>query len=292
MKQCTFLQDWEEDSSQTESSDTTPSAPSSGIDTVVRSSEPELQKDGSQTSTSGKGMFDSSIHPNTPEEYIAFMQDSLVKTLALLENRQVYLREPDRVFTVKSCVSVAWFDQSSSSWKTYQQSLVEGWEPYSQTWPRLGMTQDGSAYAHPMSGRITPVIDGLRWPTPTSDGYKSDGQLQVLAKMCQTEAEFNAMTHRAAQSKKRKWWPTPSATDGKQAGQNGQLRDRLDYAVERGATKSKTYDPPQVPGGTLNPTWVEWLMGFPIGWTNLGDWVMPKSRSKPPQLTDFWEEYD
>ena len=23
-------------------------------------------------------------------------------------------------------------------------------------------------------------------------------------------------------------------------------------------------------GGSLNPTWVEWLMGFPLGWTDLG----------------------
>jgi hypothetical protein len=22
--------------------------------------------------------------------------------------------------------------------------------------------------------------------------------------------------------------------------------------------------------GQLNPTWVEWLMGFPLGWTDLG----------------------
>jgi hypothetical protein len=25
-----------------------------------------------------------------------------------------------------------------------------------------------------------------------------------------------------------------------------------------------------VAGGSLNPLWVEWLMGFPIGWTNIG----------------------
>jgi DNA (cytosine-5)-methyltransferase 1 len=24
-------------------------------------------------------------------------------------------------------------------------------------------------------------------------------------------------------------------------------------------------------GGSLNPTWVEWLMGFPLGWTDLED---------------------
>ena len=65
-------------------------------------------------------------------------------------------------------------------------------------------------------------------------------------------------------------WPTPTATDYKGSGKTGELRDRLDYAVERGATKSKTYEKPVIPG-SLNPEWVEWLMGFPIGHTDLKD---------------------
>jgi len=87
-------------------------------------------------------------------------------------------------------------------------------------------------------------------------------------------------------------FPTPCATDHKGAGKSGTLRDRLDYAVERGATKSNTYATPQARdfcsgqtsrwedpnrsrnlndqiGGQLNPTWVEWLMGWPLGWTDL-----------------------
>ena len=28
---------------------------------------------------------------------------------------------------------------------------------------------------------------------------------------------------------------------------------------------------PDRDGGTLSPTWVEWLMGFPSGWTDLKD---------------------
>ena len=28
-------------------------------------------------------------------------------------------------------------------------------------------------------------------------------------------------------------------------------------------------------GGQLNPTWVEWLMGFPLGWTDLNASEMP-----------------
>ena len=95
-----------------------------------------------------------------------------------------------------------------------------------------------------------------------------------------------------------KLWPTPSATDHKGAGKTGTLRDRLDYATERGATKSKLYATPKSSpsgpdyarrnregsggddlttqiGGQLNPTWVEWLMGFPLGWTDLEDSETP-----------------
>ena len=73
------------------------------------------------------------------------------------------------------------------------------------------------------------------------------------------------------------FWPTPAATDHKGSGKTGELRDRLDYAVERGATKTKVYDTPQA-AGSLNPTWVEWLMGFPIGWTDLNALETPSSR--------------
>ena len=72
-------------------------------------------------------------------------------------------------------------------------------------------------------------------------------------------------------------WPTPTA---RLAGQRGAQAKRysdprrsndLDDAVAaRGIT------------GQLNPTWVEWLMGFPLGWTDLEDSgtpSSPKSRS-------------
>ena len=41
---------------------------------------------------------------------------------------------------------------------------------------------------------------------------------------------------------------------------NGRSRenDRLDFAVEKG-------------NGQLNPQWVDWLMGYPVNWTDLRD---------------------
>jgi hypothetical protein len=37
-------------------------------------------------------------------------------------------------------------------------------------------------------------------------------------------------------------------------------------------------------GGQLNQMWVEWLMGWPIGWTDLKPLEMDKSHFVPQQL--------
>jgi hypothetical protein len=36
----------------------------------------------------------------------------------------------------------------------------------------------------------------------------------------------------------------------------------------------------EVRGGSLNPTWVEWLMGYPTGWTNLNALAMQWFQNK------------
>ena len=85
------------------------------------------------------------------------------------------------------------------------------------------------------------------------------------------QRNYSARTGKHCQMTLRRYvelWPTPSATDHKGSGKTGELRDRMDYAVESGGTKSKAYEQPSE-SGQLNPEWVEWLMGFPIGWTDL-----------------------
>jgi hypothetical protein len=39
-------------------------------------------------------------------------------------------------------------------------------------------------------------------------------------------------------------------------------------------------------GGALNPTWVEWLMGWPLGWTDLKPLATDKSHCAQPQRGD------
>ena len=59
-----------------------------------------------------------------------------------------------------------------------------------------------------------------------------------------------------------KMWPTPTTQDASNNGGPSQYERNslpLNAAV----------------GGSLNPTWVEWLMGFPLGWTALDASEMP-----------------
>jgi hypothetical protein len=55
-------------------------------------------------------------------------------------------------------------------------------------------------------------------------------------------------------------WPTPTAQDAKNSTLPPSQKDRDSIPGE--LLKSGHV-------GQLNPTWVEWLMGFPEGWTDL-----------------------
>jgi hypothetical protein len=75
-------------------------------------------------------------------------------------------------------------------------------------------------------------------------------------------------THRPSGSKRQvtindavKLVPTPTARDWKSG--KGKTQS------ERGRTAGPSLA--EVSGGQLNPMWVEWLMGFPLGWTDLED---------------------
>jgi len=60
-------------------------------------------------------------------------------------------------------------------------------------------------------------------------------------------------------------WPTPCASEARQGFQNRQngkkgSQESLSTVIQGG--------PASVAGGALSPTWVEWLMGWPLGWTD------------------------
>ena len=83
-------------------------------------------------------------------------------------------------------------------------------------------------------------------------------------------------------------WPTPNAADGK-GGRISPDETILRGRRPSGAKAQRTLreavrkadldgDSPPRRAGALNPTWVEWLMGFPLGWTALPPSATPSSR--------------
>ena len=81
------------------------------------------------------------------------------------------------------------------------------------------------------------------WPTPTARDYKDGG-----ATSC-ANVPVNGLLGRAVHL-----YPTPKAQNARGGGQvHGNGGPSLDV----------------VAGGSLNPAWVEWLMGYPVGWTDL-----------------------
>jgi len=77
------------------------------------------------------------------------------------------------------------------------------------------------------------------------------------------------------ESGKPKMWPTPRASEWKGTGPLGSKSHK--HHLTKGYLDATVQEAEQVTG-QLNPTWVEWLMGFPTGHTDLKPSEMPSSR--------------
>jgi hypothetical protein len=101
-------------------------------------------------------------------------------------------------------------------------------------------------------------------PTPTTQ--EVEHPKAVLSKTGR-RMNSNGTSHSLNLADTVKMFPTPTAQDFKRRGPNSQQQGLSSMG-------NKTI-------GRLNPQWVEWLMGFPIGWTELKPSEMPLSRKSP-----------
>lgn len=189
-----------------------------------------------------------------------------VKTSALPETAQDLTENAAECGTTWPA-SLAKFDPDTSSWKTAQLSLLGGLEEFSETWPRWGLMRAGECWERQTLVPLTSVSASgswqSTWPTPTVCGnYNRKG-----ASATSGDGLATAVTQRT--------YPTATATAYKGWSPNhnrASTDDRLDYTVEREAFNPGQQTPPM----RLNPAWVEWLMGWPIGHTELKPLAMDK----------------
>ncbi len=266
--QDTYSPEQEADYMQTSLLDMNQFLPSSTTNTVAKYSDSEQVKDGSPDCTCMKGMSNCSIHPNGRDEWISSMRDSLAKTFQHpVMEQALKARKADS--GKKWSGLLASYDQNDCSWKTVQQSLLGDSEMYSETWPTWGMMQDGACYQLPQLVRRTfalggGVLRGVPTPTVTGDGGMSGktvhhvkGTKKYIRKASGQQAQINLLDWIVANDPLLYAKMFPTATDATSWNKK--------IAEER---KAKPIPDHRV-GGKPNPMWVEWLMGWPIGATEL-----------------------
>lgn len=188
--------------------------------------------------------------PTTLSRSMSSVGASPAKTSASPERAQDST-EPDRDCGQNTRASFASLDPDTSSWRTSQRCLVGGWVEFSETWPRAGTMRRGTVYQLPPSAPLTAVTGSFWLPTPTASAFTQN-------KSASPGAAIRLSLHGMA---RKAMWPTPTKEGN---------RNRASYGGKSGDGLSTAVGP-----GPLNPNWVEWLMGFPVGWTDLDVSVTP-----------------
>lgn len=165
--------------------------------------------------------------------------------------------EPGRVFGPSSLESLATFDPATSSWRTSQLCLDGDSDVFSGTWPRSGSMRSGTVYPQAPLAPLTGGTGSGLWPTPRVSMAKGPSAKEL------EEGDPNCRLETAVVARPR--WPTPTAHP----------RTHTPRQVDHGRQLANEV------GGSLNPTWVEWLLGFPTGWTALEPSGTPSSRRLP-----------
>lgn len=224
------------------------------------------------------------------EDWLTLLrEDSRAKTSALQGTKSDWM-ETEAVFGGKCLDAFAKWDHDASLLRTFQESLFEDKpEQWLESFPPSGTIRSGIAYRlrplvprtsvggggvlqqwhTPTTGDTSPTWDHraspghvrkkpvpnlaaqVMWPTPKANkvgGYSSEG--------------FSPTLEQAVR------WPTPRSSEI--AAEAGLMKNIGHIVNPKGNLEEVVWERTGEPNtGALNPTWVEWLMGLPLGWTGL-----------------------
>ncbi|MBN9623824.1 MAG: hypothetical protein J0H06_12875 [Actinobacteria bacterium] len=197
-----------------------------------------------------------------------------------------------RVFGSRREEAFASWDPISSSWREVddraaRERLAAGGPgpEFTGGWTQFGVTSTGTAMGLATSGHESLGRCRRTWPTPkvttnrtsrrsmTRDGHWSAPGLEqavelsegILPREVRALGEIKSPAARALwpSGSSRRSWGTPRAS----AGMTSRLRDPDHIQTADSRLEDQVALAEGRAGGWLNPEWVEWLMGFPRGWT-------------------------
>ena len=242
---------------------------SSSPDSETVSYQPSLSGTTSAPSTESRG-----------EEQLTFLlEDSPAKTLALRVKAQE-LAESVQAYGKNMRDSLKRYNLDLSLPKTHLCFALGDSELSSKTSPRWGIMLDGELSELGLSVRPISETACGSWPTPLARDWKDTmGTIPPsriknpgLATLGQKVAmDFGTPTQQK--------YPTPTCMNGAMIAEtNWETRNSPSLAshVKFISPLPQEHKPKKY---QLNPSWVEWLMGWPIGWTDLKPLVTDKFRN-------------
>ena len=224
------------------------------------------------------GMTYKPLTENLGEELLTLYLEAFhARTLAQQEKAQE-LTESEAECGEKWRASFTKYDPDSCSWKSHHCSLLGDLDEFLETWPQWGLMRDGECWEQtPLVHPTKESAFGFAVPTPVaSDGTtgsvigKNDSFYETKTGMPR-KVNQNGKDGSVGLGRLVQMWPTQTSHNAKET---------------NAPSESKRNTPTlaaQV-GGKLNPTWVEWLMGWPLGWTDLKPLETDKSHFVPQQL--------
>lgn len=165
--------------------------------------------------------------------------------------------------------------------RTYLESCELPLTTFAMTWSVRATTSGYLILKLRLSEHRTGETDSSLWRTPGAEDAVGRGEYKAPEKIKKRWEK-----HQVLLCQQVKLWPTPRkemahgfcesrAKDLKTAKRECRLEDVVEAAERMLPTPTANrWDGLQSHGtnvvsGQLNPTWVEWLMGFPFGWTDL-----------------------
>ena len=168
------------------------------------------------------------------------------------------------------------YDPATSSWRTSQPLLTGDSTVFSGRWPRSGTMRNGVVSAQPTWVPRTSATGSGSWPTPTAN---SSNMCSVPAALNEVQrlhprGHWTLMSQVTAEAVYgNRLWLTPAANEDAAGSIHGKMQQMLTHQVKRADMEAT------LAGGQLNPTWVAWLMGFPLDWLSCVALAMLSSHS-------------
>ena len=143
--------------------------------------------------------------------------------------------------------------------------------PYSRTWKVKTTPQGRLVFQLLASVPNTKEKESGLWRTP--DAYSGGSNLNKIKEALaeghlKRKSGHTIQIRLADQVREPRLWPTPAAHEARlgyqrrDTGKKGTQKSLSTIVIDTEGGREKTT-------GQLNPTWVEWLMGYPTGWTDL-----------------------